>query len=46
MHECPNCGFICDCDGEDTWHDDISIGDCDCDCEELGEDYEDDDEQP
>ncbi len=20
MHECPNCGQACDCDGEDTWY--------------------------
>lgn len=19
MHECPDCGMACDCDGEDTW---------------------------
>ena len=21
MHECPDCGQVCDCDGEDTWYD-------------------------
>lgn len=21
MHECPFCGEVCDCDGEDTWFD-------------------------
>lgn len=21
MHECPDCGQACDCDGEDTWLD-------------------------
>lgn len=21
MHECPDCGQVCDCDGEDTWSD-------------------------
>jgi hypothetical protein len=21
MHECPDCGMACDCDGEDTWID-------------------------
>jgi hypothetical protein len=20
MHECPDCGFICDCDCDDLWH--------------------------
>lgn len=20
MHECPECGQACDCDGEDVWH--------------------------
>jgi hypothetical protein len=22
MHECPDCGSACDCDGEDTWWED------------------------
>lgn len=22
MHECPECGEVCDCDGEDLWYDD------------------------
>jgi hypothetical protein len=21
MHDCPECGLVCDCDGEDTWND-------------------------
>lgn len=21
MHECGKCGYVCDCDGEDTWND-------------------------
>jgi hypothetical protein len=47
MHECPNCGQACDCDGEDTWYDFDSeeVYDCCCDCEfsdeESDEDYED-----
>ena len=23
MHECPDCGHACDCDGEDVWNDDL-----------------------
>jgi len=34
MHECPDCGQACDCDGEDTWFD-VSRLDCYCDCEEI-----------
>lgn len=30
MHECPDCGFACDCDGEDTWFEEYP--DCECDC--------------
>lgn len=43
MHECPNCGFICDCDGEDLWYDEAPA-DCACECEELEnqEDYDED----
>ena len=37
MHECPNCGQVCDCDGEDTWFD--NVDDCACDCY-LDEDYD------
>lgn len=34
MHECPDCGMVCDCDGEDTWN--PPPPDCRCalvDCE-------------
>lgn len=54
MHECPECGQACDCDGEDTW-----IGypynlDCTHDCEDewredydnFDDDYDDDYEYP
>jgi len=40
VHECPDCGMVCDCDGEDTWNDsDVCIGH---DCEEENDDYDDD----
>jgi hypothetical protein len=39
MHDCPNCGQACDCDGEDTWLN--APPDCTC-CD--GMDYEDDDD--
>lgn len=32
MHECPSCGFDCDCDGEDTVRD-TPPEDCLCDCD-------------
>jgi hypothetical protein len=42
MHECPDCGQACDCDGEDIWWD--NYDECehylDPDC--RGEDYFDD----
>jgi hypothetical protein len=31
MHECPECGFVCDCDGDDLWSD-LSAKECTC-CE-------------
>lgn len=31
MHECPDCGQACCCDGEDTWLESNS-GSCECDC--------------
>jgi len=37
MHDCPNCGQACDCDGEDTWNDAASF-DCEHDCEEEDDD--------
>lgn len=43
MHDCPDCGEACDCDGEDTW---VDINDecCDHSCDpDPEDDYEDDD---
>lgn len=34
MHECPFCGQMCDCDGDDLFHS-IPPDDCTCDCEEF-----------
>ena len=28
MHECPECGFACDCDGEDLWQPAPAICEC------------------
>lgn len=43
MHECPWCGMVCDCDGEDTWLN--APMDCQCDCGGPdGPDYSDGDE--
>jgi hypothetical protein len=46
MHECPDCGLVCDCDGQNTWF--AKVLECDhvgtrpC-LEEQGEElYEDD----
>lgn len=43
MHECPGCGTVCDCDGEDIWweFDSEAVEECMHNCDE--EDYEDDD---
>jgi len=38
-HECPDCGQACYCDMEDVWLDDYD--DCEHDCEEEGEDWDD-----
>lgn len=38
MHECDNCGQMCDCDGEDLMND--AYDDCRHDCEE---DYDEED---
>lgn len=39
MHECPECGQACDCDGEDTWFDDLQTSlNCTHDCEEFDDD--------
>ena len=45
MHECPDCGQACDCDGEDTWHewDSEEAENCSCGCEGELDDFEDDD---
>ena len=40
MHDCPDCGQACACDGEDTWNDEASE-DCVHDCDP--QDIEDDD---
>lgn len=41
MHECPQCGDICDCDNEDTHFDDYD-DECLHECEGLeGDDYDD-----
>ena len=44
MHECPECGQACDCDGEDTWHewDSGEAEDCECDHEGFSADGDDD----
>jgi hypothetical protein len=34
MHDCPECGMACDCDGEDTWVGWPANIDCSHDCEE------------
>lgn len=45
MHECPDCGQACDCDGEDTWFE--APDDCTHECEEENdEDYGVEDERP
>lgn len=31
MHECPECGMACDCDGEDVWND--APPDCNHECD-------------
>ena len=48
MHECPDCGQACDCDGEDTtWFDYPAqeVLDCshDCDDDDDYDDYDDED---
>jgi hypothetical protein len=43
MHECVNCGQVCDCDDEDTWYD-IPPAWCVCECEDMDiDDWLDDD---
>jgi hypothetical protein len=40
MHECPECGQACDCDGEDTWMT-SAANDCTHGCDEPDDDYDD-----
>lgn len=47
MHECPECGQTCDCDGEDLWHSWPFNLDCTHECEEEDDDlWLDDDDWP
>lgn len=39
MHECPGCGMVCDCDGEDTWYESAS-DECTCGCTVTDEDFD------
>lgn len=41
MHECGDCGYMCDCDGEDLHQ--PQPNDCTCDCGD--EEYEDADDE-
>jgi hypothetical protein len=41
MHECPNCGQACDCIGDDTWND-LEALECECQCEFLEDNMDDD----
>jgi len=41
MHECPDCGDVCDCDGEDMWQSWPYNKDCEHSCE-MEEDCDDD----
>jgi hypothetical protein len=40
MHDCPDCGQACDCDGEDTWFDEVD--ECEHNCEAESDEYDDD----
>jgi len=44
MHECPECGQACDCDGEDTWIGWPANIECSHDCEDEWRDESDFDE--
>ena len=44
MHDCPECGMACDCDGEDTWFENYSACNCDCWQDEDDELFERDEE--
>ena len=37
MHECPECGQACDCDGDDIWNDYAALF-CTHDCDEDEDD--------
>ncbi len=41
MHDCPSCGFPCDCDGEDTYVYAEPFEGCQCDCEGFDPDEDD-----
>lgn len=43
MHDCPDCGYACDCDIEDTWWDEAP-DDCSHECDDFDDfdDYPDD----
>jgi hypothetical protein len=38
MHECPECGQACDCDGEDTWFENVTDCACTCWIDDMDED--------
>jgi hypothetical protein len=43
MHDCPDCGSACDCDGEDTWidaHSDECVHECEPEPDDEAWDYE------
>ena len=40
MHECPECGQVCDCDGEDTWYENVTACVHDCDDQDFDDDYD------
>jgi len=43
MHGCPNCGCVCDCDGEDVWHEyGSAVEDCEHGCLDTYDDDDDD----
>ena len=49
MHECHECGFVCDCDGDDLWSD-IAAEACTC-CEmgnasDAGMDFDPEPDEP
>ena len=45
MHDCPECGQACDCDGEDTWNSGPWVYlHCQHDCDPEEDDFFDDDE--